>query len=69
MFGLSPLSPTYGRDYKNQKDCLADFNANKDFKTPTGQVTTKDEIHALYPTLEYIKLRYGRLTKLVIAKL
>ena len=28
---MIPLTPAYGRDYKNKKDCLADLVAGKDF--------------------------------------
>ena len=28
---MPTLTPAYGRDYKNKKDCMADIEANKDF--------------------------------------
>lgn len=41
------LFPAYGRDYKNKKDLLADWNAGKDFKTVHGQYTSVDETRFL----------------------
>lgn len=36
--------PAYGRDYRNQKDARADWDANLDFRvTTTGSYVTKAE--------------------------
>lgn len=36
------VTPAYGRDYKNQKDAKADWNADKDFReTASGSYINK----------------------------
>ncbi|MEM4325931.1 MAG: hypothetical protein QXU40_01370 [Candidatus Pacearchaeota archaeon] len=37
MFGIFPLSPAYGRDYKSAKEVKEAFEKNVDFKTAFGQ--------------------------------
>ncbi len=44
MFGLTPLIPAYGRDYKSLKAAQADFDAGKDFLGVSGQAVTKNEL-------------------------
>ena len=57
------VSPAYGRDYKNKKDVVQDWNDNKDFindiRIPTGGGTyiNKDD---LQPG-DNVELRYNRL--------
>lgn len=69
MFGVSPLSPAYGRDYKSKKEVFEAFDSNKDFLTPFGQYTTKAEL-AKDKSYEsnVIQIRYDKLRKTVIAK-
>ena len=37
MFGVFPLVPAYGRDYKTEYEVVQDWLAGKDFKTVSGQ--------------------------------
>lgn len=63
------LTPAYGRDYKNKKDAIADFEANKDFviadiSSPyDGKYVNKADLVSSDVTCVYI--RYDRLMKLV----
>lgn len=42
------VEPAYGRDYKNQKDVRADWNADRDFQeTATGSYINKSGAAAL----------------------
>jgi len=62
MFGLVPLMPAYGRDYKTLGEAQADFNKNKDFRTPSGPYTNKSDLEKLHPDMEDIRVRFDRLT-------
>ena len=43
MFGIFPLVPAYGRDYKSLKDLRTDWEAGKDFQCVNGRYcSTKD---------------------------
>lgn len=55
-FGLFPLIPAYGRQYKNRAELIKDFEANKDFSTPFGQYVNKEQL------TEYKKIsfRFGK---------
>jgi hypothetical protein len=68
MFGISPLLPAYGRDYKSQKDVLADWNANKDFLTAGGQYTSKSDLVKFHPG-QTITIRYDKNRKVMSVKL
>lgn len=57
--------PAYGRDYKNQRDALADWNADKDFIDAWSRsATNKSDCEQM--GLKVI-IRYARLTKAVAA--
>lgn len=47
MIGISPLTPAFGRDYKNKKDLLADWLANKDFVTAGGQYVNRTTLKGM----------------------
>ena len=47
MFGIYPLVPAYGRDYKSKKAAQADFDANLDFRANNGQATNKADLRAM----------------------
>lgn len=47
MFGLSPLLPGPGRDYKSKAAAQADFDSGKDFMTAFGQATNKPDLVAM----------------------
>lgn len=44
MFGVSPIVPAYGRDYKSKKALLEDFDKDLDFLTPLGQPINKSQL-------------------------
>lgn len=46
MFGIAPLLPAYGRDYKSKKAAQADFDAGKDFATSSGPYINKADLIA-----------------------
>tara|TARA_R110002126_G_scaffold1670_11_gene9945 strand:+ start:2429 stop:2656 length:228 start_codon:yes stop_codon:yes gene_type:complete len=46
MFGLFPLLPAYGRDYKSRKAMLVDLNKGLDFMTSGGSYTNLDDLQA-----------------------
>jgi hypothetical protein len=62
MFGLVPLMPAYGRDYETLEDAQADFDNNKDFRTPSGPVTNKYDLERMHPDMENIRVRFNNLT-------
>ena len=63
MFGVSPLVPAYGRDYKSKAEVRKDWDANKDFMTPNRQYTSKQELKKMYPDLKEITIRYKKVTQ------
>ena len=69
MFGLEPLVPAYGRDYKSKKEVEAAFLANKDFQTPMGQYTNCADIQRLHPDKTDIQIRYAKKTKVTVVKI
>jgi len=62
MFGLVPLMPAYGRDYKELEEAQADFDMNKDFRTPSGPYTNKSDLERMHPDMEDIRVRFDGLT-------
>lgn len=64
LFGIEPLTPAHGRDYTSEAALLADFNANKDFLTPRGQYTSKDDLAGMGVTS--INARYKKSTECVV---
>lgn len=57
------VEPAYGRDYKNQKDVRADWNADRDFQeTASGSYINKSGAAAL--GLKVI-IRYGKRLKVM----
>lgn len=67
MFGLSPLTPAYGRDYKSKKALEADFNADMDFYTPSGSSTNKSDLLTSGHT--QIQVRYKNLRSTAVIKI
>lgn len=62
------LIPAYGRDYTNQKSVLADWNANKDFRTASSrQLINKDGCKKYFPNAS-ILIRYSNLEKVMNVK-
>ena len=45
MFGLTPISPAYGRDYTSKAKAQADFSAGYDFQAANGQYCNKDNFN------------------------
>ena len=56
LFGLEPLQPAYGRDYKSLKQAQIDFNADKDFATAMGQYINKPQVVDM--NMSQIRVRY-----------
>ena len=65
------LIPAYGRDYKNQKTILADWNNNKDFIIQSithpydGKYANKSDLKKEHDS---VLLRYDKMRKIVNAK-
>lgn len=76
MFGVFPLTPAYGRDYTSAAQVLEDFNADKDFKTPSGRVTNRADLRELVASGRVhvsargtLHIRYDKLRELVVVYL
>ena len=65
-FGISPLVPAFGRDYKSLKALEKDFNELKDFKTPMGQAINKTDL--LREGISEIQVRYANIRKTAMIK-
>ena len=61
MFGVAPLTPAYGRDYKSLKTAQADFDADKDFNTAMGQYVNKPQLRNM--GLKQIQVHFSKLRK------
>lgn len=58
--------PAYGRDYKNQKDAQADWDAGKDFaETRTRQYINKSQAKEMGLS---VTIRYNKLQRVMTAK-
>lgn len=72
MNGFATLVPAYGRDYKNKKEVLDAFNANKDFilrdmmSQWDGKPCNKESLEGEYGT---VNIRYARQTKVLTINL
>jgi hypothetical protein len=64
------LTPAYGRDYKNKKECLADFESGKDFiyNTFNGQTYCNKE-DLTKQGVPQVNIRYKNNTQLIVVKL
>lgn len=60
MFGVTPLSPAYGRDYKSAKAVKDDWQVGRDFRTVSGQMCSIQD----FGPEDKLEVRYARLTKL-----
>lgn len=67
------LTPAYGRDYRNKKDLLADFNAGKDFiindlfgalKDYDGKPVSKQDL--IGQNIKSVNIRYKKLTQVLV---
>ena len=66
---LSTLVPAYGRDYKNKKEIIADFTANKDFLLESYNGSTyinREQVEQLNE--REVMVRYSKLMKVTILK-
>ena len=68
---MMTIVPSYGRDYKSQKDVLKDWNSNKDFtirdmssQWDGKQINKSDASNGNVQVM----IRYSRLMKIVIPK-
>ena len=69
MFGIFPLLPAYGRDYKSRAAAQADFNAGKDFQTATGRYISRNEIIASVQAHGEIEVRSANKRRVFMLKL
>jgi hypothetical protein len=67
MFGLTPLVPAYGRDYKSKKAVEEDFYNNKDFKTLSGSYTNWTDLKKT--GLVKVEIRYDKLMRSTFVKI
>ena len=67
MFGIDPLTPAYGRDYKSKAEIEKDLNTDKDFIAANGQYINKSQLVEM--GLKQINVRYGKLRKIAVVKL
>ena len=57
-FGIEPLTPAYGRDYKSIEEVKGDWFGGKDFRTSFGQYCSiRDFGDDFYP----LRFRFDRL--------
>jgi hypothetical protein len=61
MFGVFPLTPAYGRDYKSKAAVLADWIGGKEFLTSNGKYCS---IRDFADHTDGIEVRYKRKTEL-----
>ena len=64
MFGVDPLVPAYGQDYKSKKELLKAWDAIKDFETAFGQYTSQAELAT--SGFKNIRVRYDNRQKTVV---
>ena len=70
MFGILPLTPAYGRDYKKKADVLKDWNDNKDFKTSAGQYINREQFATMDELPKSnITIRYNKLTEVLVTSI
>lgn len=67
MFGVAPLTPAYGRDYRTLREAQAHLDAGKDFVAATGQYIGLAELQHL--GLREVRVRFARLTKTGVLKI
>lgn len=67
-FGLTPLTPAYGRDYTTAEAARSDLLAGKDFVTPSGRYINKAGLQEAGLGGQGVEVRYDKLRKVVIVK-
>lgn len=65
MFGIMPLTPAYGRDYKSKAEVEKDFLDGKDFQTCAGSYCSARD----FPPGTEITVRYAKLRKVHILRI
>ncbi len=70
---LLTVSPAYGRDYKNAKEAMADWQAGKDFKAESmkvhGYLSSRDTEALKADGFTDIMIRYGNLRRGTLFKI
>ena len=66
---MMTLTPAYGRDYKNKKAVIADFDADKDFQVASmvdrgGMYANKTDL--LREGTKSVNIRYNKLTRVAV---
>lgn len=57
MFGVFPLFPAYGREYKTASEVKTDWRAGKDFQTCTGKYCSIRDFPDQSVTIRYAQMR------------
>lgn len=57
MFGVFPLVPAYGRDYKTEYEVVQAWLAGVDFKTASGQSCSIRDFDKMPVPIRFNKLR------------
>ncbi len=58
MFGIEPLVPAYGRDYKTVEEFKVALLAGTDFQTAFGQYCSIRDLYKM--GIQTIRVRWGR---------
>lgn len=66
MFGIAPLLPADGRDYKSKAAAQADLDAGKDFLTVSGQRANKSDLILMGHKGQHIQCRNANKRKVFI---
>lgn len=64
MYGITPLTPAYGREYKSKAAVQADIDADRDFLTSDGKPINKEQLARL--GLKKVEVRYAQLRKCAV---
>ena len=66
-FGLEPIMPAFGRDYKTLQEFERDLRKGLDFKCPSGQYCSIRDLEKL--KLKEIAVRYNKRQSYGVIKL
>ena len=73
MVNLLTVSPAYGRDYKNAKEAVADWQAGKDFRAESmkihGYLSSRDTEALKADGFTDIMIRYSNLRRGTLIKI
>ena len=67
MYGITPLIPAYGRDYRSKDAAIADLMAGKDFETPFGRYINLEQLREL--GLKEVEVRYWKMMRCTVVNI